>query len=154
MKGDRKFFRIQWSQNGGRDEDILLVTGDPQEAPSWVKAVSGGEAVDPGNAQSVPMLLLKLWGWWGTISHWHVDQWDVNKEWMNAHLSQIYQNQQFLVTSTFKMEMEWIFKTWLLTQQCCVICQERFSAQQTFMYTGMKWAAVCYQLIIPHQEII
>jgi hypothetical protein len=34
MKGDGKFFIIQWSQNGGRDEDILLVTGDPQEAPS------------------------------------------------------------------------------------------------------------------------
>jgi len=35
MKGDWKSFIIQWSQNGGRDEDILLVTGDPQEAPSW-----------------------------------------------------------------------------------------------------------------------
>lgn len=35
MKDKRKFFRIQWSQNGGRDENILWVTGDPQKAPSW-----------------------------------------------------------------------------------------------------------------------
>jgi hypothetical protein len=33
MKGDLEFYRIQWSQNG-RDEDILLATGDPQEAPN------------------------------------------------------------------------------------------------------------------------